>query len=170
MYLIIHKCICNVIAVPNLTQYTKSDKYTIKTQTSKLVRNCRNWRLPTPYSQAYCRDGLGPGSGPPPPKRYHQYITKITAKLKLGTNNKNQDSTSVLPWVVSRVYKNKMILWSIHALWYKGSTKDNELMQVRKRTISLKSSSPRSKDDFTEKSLLGIMRSTLSRYDIVVSI
>ena len=30
MKLIIHKCVCNVIAVPNPTQYTKFDKYMVK--------------------------------------------------------------------------------------------------------------------------------------------
>ena len=34
-----HKCVLNVMIAPTPTQYTKSDKYRITTQKSKLVRN-----------------------------------------------------------------------------------------------------------------------------------
>ena len=43
MNLIIHKCVCNVMTVPNLTQYIKFDKHIVKTKQigidPKFVRN-----------------------------------------------------------------------------------------------------------------------------------
>ena len=35
----IRKCVLNVIAAPNPTQYIKFDKYSVEDQTSRLVRN-----------------------------------------------------------------------------------------------------------------------------------
>ena len=38
----IHKWVCNAIAVPNPTQYTKLGKYMIKTKTKQLVQQIQN--------------------------------------------------------------------------------------------------------------------------------
>ena len=53
---------------------------------------------------------------------------------------------------VSLLYqKMKIILWSIHTLWYKGSAPNKEKRQGRKMSLSLKNSSPESKADFSKK-------------------
>ena len=41
----IHEWVCNTIAVPNPTRYTKFDKYEAKTQNSRLVRNWSEMRI-----------------------------------------------------------------------------------------------------------------------------
>ena len=50
----------------------------------------------------------------------------------------------------------KMILWSIHIFWYKGSAENKEQWKTRKIILSLKNSSSDSKADFSEKLLFGI--------------
>ena len=46
MTLTIDKFVCNVMTVPNPTQYTKFDKYKIKTQKSRLFRNVSEIKIP----------------------------------------------------------------------------------------------------------------------------
>ena len=41
----IHKCVCNVNAVPNLTQHTKADRYRVKVPKLGLVRNWSEMRI-----------------------------------------------------------------------------------------------------------------------------
>ena len=66
--------------------------------------------------------------------------------------------------------KVKMILWSIRTFWYRGSAENQKNDKFQKRAISFKNSSPDLKADFSEKSLFGISRLILSRYDVILNI
>ena len=43
MKLTIHKCVLNAMTAPNPTQYTKSDKYKVKTKNRDWYKFVRNW-------------------------------------------------------------------------------------------------------------------------------
>ena len=65
-----------------------------------------------------------------------------------------------------------MILWSIHTYRYTGirvrpKTKENS--KFEKRTISLKTSSPYSKADFSEKSNFGVWKQILGAWHMILN-
>ena len=93
-----------------------------------------------------------------------------TEKSKIRETPRNQDSTCVLQWFSLCYQKVKVILWSIRTLWYKGWAGNNEKWLVRKKALSLETSSPDSKAAFSGKLELGIWGMILVRYDIILNI
>ena len=47
--------------------------------------------------------------------------------------------------------KTKIILWSIHTFWYKGSAENREQWQVRQKVVFIKNISPGLKADFSQR-------------------
>ena len=81
-------------------------------------------------------------------------------------HKKNKDPTSILLLFTFVYQKVEMIFWLIRTFWYTGPAENNGKLQFQKRAIPLKDSSPDSKADFSEKSLLGVWALILGRYDI----
>ena len=107
------------------------------------------------------------GTSPPSPKK----LSSINDKNK-QRNQKSEKSQKTKIRIVfypdfSLFYqKVKMILWSIHTFWYKGSSGKKENDKFEKRALSLKNSSPDSKADFSKKVLFLVWRLILSAWRI----
>ena len=82
--------------------------------------------------------GGGEGGRPPPPKK----ISSINNKNEQGNPNSEKNQKTQIRQVCYHVFlyeEVKMILWSIHTLWYKGSAENKYKSQVRQKdTLSQK--------------------------------